>query len=106
MSAASFDNIAALTAFLTTVVFLVGYSVLAPWWRNPVGRAVASLDVALLLALLPSALRQVFGLHFTRDGWFTWYYGATLLLVSAVTLWRLAVIWTVQRDALAPRERD
>lgn len=104
MSAASFDNAAAITAFFSTLTFLVGYSMLAPWWRNPVGQAVALLDIALLLALLPSILHLVFGLNIVAYRWFAWYYGASLFLVAGITLWRLVVIATVQRHALAPRD--
>lgn len=104
MTAASFDNAAAITAFFSTLTFLVGYSLLAPWWRNPIGRAVASLDAALLFALLPSMLHLVFGLNVAQYHWFAWYYGASLLLVSAITLWRLVVIALVQHEALTPRD--
>jgi len=103
MTAVSFDHVSAIVAFFSTLTFLVGYSLLAPWWRSPVGRAVASLDMALLLALLPSALHLLFGLNVSYP-WFAWYYGGSLFLVSAITLWRLAVIWVVQHDALVARD--
>lgn len=99
MTVITFDKIAVLTAFFSSLVFIVGYSILAPWWRHPVGRAVASLDVGLTFALLPSALHQLFGLSLISM-FFAWYYGCTLFLVAAITLWRLVVIWTVQRDAV------
>ena len=101
MTVITFDKIAVLTAFFSSVLFLVGYSVLAPWWRHPVGRAVASLDAGLTFALLPAALHQLFGLSLISM-FFAWYYGGSLFLVAGITLWRLVVIWTVQRDALAP----
>lgn len=103
-TAISVANASVLTAFFSTLTFLLGYSALARWWRSPIGRAVASLDGALLLALLPSALHQLLGLNL-RYVWFAWYYAASLFLVSAITLWRLRVIWTVQREGAGLRDR-
>jgi hypothetical protein len=84
-----------ISAFLSSVIFVIGYSLRAPWWRYQVGRAVVSLDLALGLALLPSFLRLAF--HFSAaDQFYDWYATLSLFLVAAVTLWRLYTIVYVQ----------
>jgi len=102
MAVLTFDKVAVLCAFFASIVFMTGYTILAPWWRHPVGRAIVSLDFALSAALTPSVLRLLFGVNI-QTLWFAWYYGLALLSVAAITLWRLWVIFAVQRDALAPR---
>lgn len=105
MSAVEFEKIAVFTAFFSSIVFVLGYSLIAPWWRQEVGRAMVSLDCGLMLALAPAVLRMLF--HVTN--WltfFAWYYGGSLLLVAGITLWRLLVIWHVQIDAVQQRLRE
>lgn len=98
----TFDQWAVITAWCSSVIFLVGYSLIAPWWRHPIGRAVAFLDLCLALALCPSMLHQLFDVNIQRI-WFAWYYGCSLYLVSLVTLWRLVVIFMIQRRAAGRR---
>jgi hypothetical protein len=90
-------------AFGAQVLFIAGYSRLAPWWRHEVGRAMVALCGALALALLPSVLHYAAGVNLTYR-WFAWYYRASLAAVGVVTLWRLWVVWRVQR-AGRPRRR-
>jgi len=78
------------------LVYLVGYTVMVPWWRNPVGRSMVSLVAAIELLLLPPVLRSLAGVDL-RDPWFRWYYWASLHLVAFVMLWRLVVAYRVQR---------
>jgi hypothetical protein len=44
--------------------FIVTYTVLAPWWRNEIGRTIVRLDMYLGAVLLPSILSLF--LHFSR----------------------------------------
>jgi hypothetical protein len=99
MDLANYDNSGVLDAFFSSITFLIGYSLLAKWWRRPVGRAVAALDVALIIALAPFALHVLFHLNLSQL-WFAWYYGSALHLTALVTLSRLVVIWTVQRESI------
>jgi hypothetical protein len=98
MTVVDFDKAAVLSAFFSSLVFLIGYSFLAPWWRHPIGVSMASLDAGLAIALLPGTLHQLTGLSLSSV-FFAWYYGASLFLVAGITLWRLVVILAVQRDA-------
>lgn len=93
-----FEHFCLCAAFFSSVVFLAGYSLLAPWWRYRVGRAVASLDIGLILALAPGTLNYMFGLRIYGAP-YLWYACFSLLLVAGITLGRLLVIYRIQRSA-------
>lgn len=47
------DLIADLAA---VILFVVVYTLLAPWWRNPVGRTLVLMDILVGVAVLPTVL--------------------------------------------------
>ena len=104
MTVASFDEFALLFSFWCSVVFIVGYTAISPWWRYTVGRAMVVLDTALFLTLLPSALHLMFGFN-PRADFFGWYDGIAFIGIGLAALWRLWVIWRVQLDS-TPRHRE
>lgn len=91
-----------LVAFLGSVAFVVVYSLMAPWWRSAIGRALVMMDGSLALALAPSTLHQLTGITIVASIGFAWYYLVTLTMVAASTLWRTWIIYRVQRPAAAP----
>lgn len=99
MGVETYDEIGALFAFWSSVLFLIGYSLLAKWWKHQVGWTVASFDFGLIIAMMPSALHYVLGLNL-RDVFFAWYYGCSLILVGLIAWARLAIIaWVQVHDA-------
>lgn len=98
MAVTTFDQDAVQAAFWASVLFLLGYSIAAPWWRHPIGRGFASLDAGLAFALSPAMLHDYFGLN-VQNQFFAWYDGAALCLVALITLTRLGIILRVQRSA-------
>lgn len=91
-------NFDVLAAFCASVLFVVGYSLIAPWWRYAVGRTVVSLDAAIALTLLPAVLRRWFHVPVTGV-FFEWYDSTSLLVVAGITLWRLWTIYRFQKSA-------
>ena len=91
------DSFVVYWAFGAAVAYIVGYSVMAPQWiRHAVGRSMVSLAGALALALLPSVLHYAVGVNLFRP-WFLWYYRASLFAIGLIMLWRLVVVYRVQR---------
>lgn len=86
-------------AFLGAAIYILGYSIRAPWWQYRVGRAMVSLDAAVILTLLPSILHLCFHVN-TADTFYGWWRVVSLSLVFGVTMWRLYTIDYVQRHAL------
>lgn len=98
------DGAAVYFAAGSVVAFLVGMSLIAPWWRSPVGRTMAYLSVAIFVALLPSVLHYGFGFTPARS-WFAWFYRAVMVSFGAIHWWRLWMFWRIQRDGRSRRSR-
>lgn len=96
---ASFDEAALLFAFACSIIFIVGYSLVAPWWKYEAGRAMVSLDFGLTLAELPGVLHFLFGLNLAHP-FFGIYYACSLFSVGAIALHRLWVVWRIQNERI------
>lgn len=104
--ASSLIEAAVFFSFACSVVFVAGYTWLAPWWRNEVGRAMVSMDAALMVLLLPSVLHYTAGLN-VLNPFFRGYYVGSLALAGLIALWRLVVVYRVQqRDTLRRGRRS
>jgi hypothetical protein len=86
---------AVVMAFVSSILFVVGYTRMAPWWRYAVGRAMVSLDAVITFTLLPGVLHLVFHIN-TADAFFAWYRVISLFAVAGTTLWRLYTVHRVQ----------
>lgn len=84
-----------LFAFGASLLFVVVCTRVWPWWRQDVGRAMVSLDLALVLLLAPSALHALTGLN-TQDLFFAFYYVTSVAISGVITLWRLVMVVRAQ----------
>lgn len=85
-------KIAETAALVATLAFIVQYTLLAPWWRNPIGRTIVWIDALLAAALAPAVFSLYF--HFNR---FTslaagWVDAGIIFLIAAGMTWRM-VVW-------------
>lgn len=71
-------------AAFATVIFVCCYSVMAKWWKNPIGRSLVFMDLAFLGALVPNVLVQLWPKHLTA--WVMGVGGLTYLATDAVVL--------------------
>jgi hypothetical protein len=85
-----------LFAFISSVLFIAGYTLLAKWWRSDIGWARVSLDFGLAMALSPSVLHMTFGVRVEDSVGFAWYTIGAIAFVGLVSLWNLALVATVQ----------
>jgi hypothetical protein len=99
-----------MAAFAASVLFIVTYTALAPWWRSQIGRSLIVLDTGLALVLAPSVLHRLLGVTLTTSLGFAWYYLASLALVAGSTLWRTWIVarvqWKARRKPQAGEVRD
>jgi hypothetical protein len=98
-------------AFWSAVAFMVGYTLLANWWKSQVGWARISLDFGIALALSPSAIHWLFGARIDNSPGFAWYTIGAIALVGLVSLWNLALVAGIQfkrrrRDGGYATDRD
>ena len=85
-----------LFSFITAIMFILGYSVLAPWWKSEIGWARISLDFGIAVALSPTFIHVTFGVHVDESPVFAWYTIAAIAFVGLVSLWNLALVARVQ----------
>jgi hypothetical protein len=84
-------------AFWSALAFIIWYSILAPWYRYPIGRALVALDSAIVLATLPSVLGMYFGASIIAWRGFAWLTVAAFGCIPLVTIWRGAIVFREQR---------
>ncbi len=90
-------------AFFCSVAYIIGYSILAPWWKNPWGRGMVSFSAASQLLLLPTLLHITFGINFS-SGFAAWYYIVSLYLDGLIEVYRLRWAYRIQQHD-TPRGR-
>jgi hypothetical protein len=73
-------------ALASLTVFMVLYLALAPWFRNPAGRALMVMSSGLWLTTLAQVLRHPFGLSTATSAPFTWFQiGAVSVAIGGIT---------------------
>jgi hypothetical protein len=97
-------------AFWSAAGFIAYYTLLAPWFRNPVGRMIVFLDFAVMCALFGDILQSEFGVRLTAVVQVRLYAGA-LLIIPAVVLsraWLLGRLhgWKPRLPWRHPRRED
>ena len=94
-------KIVLISGVASIIAFVVQYTILAPWWRNPIGRTLVTKDV-LLIALFTPSILSVF-IHFNRLTSIiaAWVTVALLGLVTPVMIWRMAVWYRMHKEGAA-----
>lgn len=83
-------NIAIWLAAIAELVFVIRYTMIAPWWRNPVGSTIVALGICLLVILVPTCIELALPtVEFFRSVTWQWVTVTDLLIVPAVAIWRL-----------------
>jgi hypothetical protein len=90
------------SAAWATLVFILLYTWLAPWWRNPFGRMIVFLDAALFFALLPGMLHDDFAVHVTGGFW-DWLVVTAVGTIPVVIVYRIRWLWRLQGAAYRVR---
>jgi hypothetical protein len=101
---ADFIEAGAFFSFFSSLLYIAGYTLLAPWWRNPVGRGMVSFSAATVVLLLPATLHFAFGIT-TANTFFGWYYFSSLVLSGIIELWRLQMVYRIQQHDTPYRSR-
>jgi hypothetical protein len=89
-----------LTTFFCSLAFIALYTVVAPWWRNPLGRNLVAFDASLSLTLLPSVIHHTFGPSAASSAFFGWFTVVAFAMVPCVIIWRAVIMVRMQRAHL------
>lgn len=86
---------AVLFAFCSSVLYILTYWLMAPWWKNPWGRGMVSFSFATALVELPIVLHYLFGFNASQN-FFSWYYVASFVLSGCIELYRIKTTIQIQ----------
>lgn len=100
------QTVEVIITFCTSIAFIVLYSVLAPWWRSPLGRNLIAFDAVLSLTLLPSVIHHALGATSAEDTAFAWFTVSAFAAVPVVIGWRAVIMIRMQLDRKPDREMD
>lgn len=78
--------------------FVLQYTLLAPWWRDRLGRTIVIKTLLLLLAYIPSILSLFFRFNRLTSHIAAWFDVGIFTLIVAVMAWRIAVWQKVYRS--------
>jgi hypothetical protein len=84
------------SAAAAIVLFIVQYTVSAPWWLDPVGRTVVAKDAALLVLVGPNCL-SILWPSLVSPMFIAWADISSLFLVAGLLAWRCIVWYRIQR---------
>lgn len=84
-------RVVVVAAFVSLVAWIVVYTRLAPWWKNPIGQTLVVKTTLIALLLVPSALSLFF--HFNRltSHLAAWIDVGLIGLITPVMWWRIHV---------------
>lgn len=90
-------NAALWLSSLAVVLWVVQYSILARWWRNPIGITIVGLATCLLVIYIPSLMALALPAQFAGFASTTWYQWLAVIIVNATAVFMIARIVTWER---------
>ena len=97
-------KVALISGFVSLVAWVVLYSFLAAWIRNPIGRTLVAKTALIAGLFIPSMLSLFFHLS-SHDSYIAgWVDVALIGLVTPVMLWRSAVWWRLHKAGRLPQD--
>lgn len=92
-----------ISGFCSLAGWIVLYTALAPWWRNPIGRTLVAKTALVAAMFIPSILALFFRLSARGSLVAGWVDVALIGAVTPVMWWRSAVWWRLHRAGRLPR---
>jgi len=97
-------KVALIAGFVSLVGWAVLYSVLADWWRNPIGRTLVAKTMLIAGLFVPSILSLFFHLNRLDSYIAGWVDVALIALVTPTMIWRCLVWLKLHRAGKLPRD--
>lgn len=96
-------KIAEIASLVTIAAFVGYYTMIARWWKSPIGRTIVAKDLALILVLLPSVLSIFFSFNRLTSQVAAWFDVGSFSLVPVIMTWRVLVWHRLDRLGRLPR---
>lgn len=91
---------------VSLIGWIVLYSILAPWWRNPIGRTLVAKTALIALIIVPSILGLFFHLTIAAHNYVAWIDIGLVGLITPVMIWRSAVWLKIYRFHKNGKDKD
>jgi hypothetical protein len=92
-----------ISGFVTLTGWIVLYTCLAPWWRNPVGRTLVTKTALIAALFVPTTLNLFFNFSRFDSEIAAWIQVVLIGLVTPVMCWRSLVWIKLHRSGRLPR---
>lgn len=99
-------QIVLISGFTSILLWIITYSRVAKWWRNPVGRTIVLFAALVAGLLVPTTLSLFFNLNRTTSVAAAWADVTFIGLVSPVMCWRIVTWRRLARDGRAAERGD
>jgi hypothetical protein len=91
-------KIVTIAGFLSLTAWIVLYTRLAKWWRNPIGQTLVAKTTLIALLLVPTTLSLFFDLNRATSHLVGWIDVVLIGLITPVMIWRSVVWLHIHRD--------
>lgn len=85
-----------IVTFMSAVLFLSYYTLTAPWWKTPFGRALVAMDFGVGMAVTPGFLFYVFNINIMSDRGTAAVIMVGLTAVPTIIIYRLYTLWAMK----------
>jgi hypothetical protein len=99
-------RVALISGFCSLAAWVVLYTVLAPWYRDPIGRTLVAKTALIALLFIPSILSLFFHISGRNSYLAGWVDAGLIGLVTPVMCWRSLVWWRLHKAGRLPRNGD
>lgn len=90
-------RVALLADLAGIAAFILAYTKLAPWWKDPIGRTIVIKDILLFLVMIPTMLSLFLSFNRLTSQIAAWVDLALLGAIGPVMLWRIWVFWKARQ---------
>jgi hypothetical protein len=85
-------KVATIAAICSLTGWIVIYSRIAAWWRNPIGQALVAKTAVIALLLIPTTLSLFFDLNRVTSEAAGWADVVLIALITPIMIWR-SIVW-------------
>lgn len=87
-----------IAGFCSLTGWIIVYTRVAHWWRNPIGQTLVAKTVVIALLLIPSILSLFFNFTTVHSEIAGWVDVVLIGLITPIMIWRSAVWMQLHRD--------
>lgn len=100
----AYAETAELCALVLGALFIAQYTLYSPWWRDPIGRTVVAMDLAIFFAIVPLVVQTFFRVDLHAQVFLSWFDVSCVMCVPLILAWRM-LVWHRITSKIAGEDR-